>query len=207
MTSPLMTSPLLDICLQKGTRHNSADSVPTSNLVCIKEVAIRTTLCIAGLIYYICNLVINIQCTHYKNAFNKRFERIVSQNKSAKIYTDKIITVCNAVYFRLCIDLMHILPPVTAEGFDGSHHPRFAERTKRMATGIVFQRLKNSSSISRYIFDRHIFKNFVATVIRETNILVIFNVFMKYSALICLQNTMFNDEIYNNGGRPYFDFW
>ena len=35
--------------------------------------------------------------------------------------------VCNAVYFRLCIDLMHILPPVTAEGFDGSHHPRCAE--------------------------------------------------------------------------------
>ena len=51
----------------------------------------------------------------------------MSQNKSAKIYYDKIITVCNAVYFRLCIDLMHILPPVTAEGFDGSHHPRFAE--------------------------------------------------------------------------------
>ena len=22
---------------------------------------------------------------------------------------------------------MHILPPVTAEGFDGSHHPRFAD--------------------------------------------------------------------------------
>ena len=38
----------------------------------------------------------------------------------------KIITVCNAVYFQLCIDLMHILPLVTAEGFDGSHHPRFA---------------------------------------------------------------------------------
>ena len=32
------------------TRHNSADSVPTSNLVCITEVAIRTTLCIAGII-------------------------------------------------------------------------------------------------------------------------------------------------------------
>ena len=76
--------------------------------------------------------------------------------------------------------------------------------TKRMATGIVFQRLKISSSIS--IFDRHIFSNFVATVIRETNILVIFNVFMKYSALISSQNMMFNDEIYNNGGRPYFDF-
>ena len=77
--------------------------------------------------------------------------------------------------------------------------------TKRMATGIIFQRLKISSSIS--IFDRHIFNNFVATVIRETNTLVIFNVFMKYSALIRSQNMMFNDEIYNNGGRPYFDFW
>ena len=76
--------------------------------------------------------------------------------------------------------------------------------TKRMATGIVFKRLKISLSIS--IFDRHIFNNFVATVIRETNILVIFNVFMKYSALISSQNMMFNDEIYNNGGHPYFDF-
>ena len=27
----------------KPTRHNSVDSVPTSNLVCIKEIAIRTT--------------------------------------------------------------------------------------------------------------------------------------------------------------------
>ena len=77
--------------------------------------------------------------------------------------------------------------------------------TKRMATGIVFQRLKISSSIS--IFDRHIFNNFVATAIRETNILVIFNVFMKYSALISSQNITYNDEIYNNGGRPYFDFF
>ena len=76
--------------------------------------------------------------------------------------------------------------------------------TKRKATRIVFQCLKISSSIS--IFDRHIFNNFVATVIRETNILVIFNVFMKYSALISWQNMMFNDEIYNNGGHPYFDF-
>ena len=25
---------------------------------------------------------------------------------------EKIITVCNAVYFHLCIDLMHILPPL-----------------------------------------------------------------------------------------------
>ena len=77
--------------------------------------------------------------------------------------------------------------------------------TKRMATGIVFQCLKITSSIN--ILDRHIFNNFVATVIRETNILVILNVFMKYSALISSQNMMFNDEICNDGSRPNFDFW
>ena len=55
------------------TRHNTTDSVPTSNLVCIKEVAIRTTFCIARISYYTCNLVTYIQCTRYKNAFNKRF--------------------------------------------------------------------------------------------------------------------------------------
>ena len=62
---------------QLATRHNSADSVPTSNLVCIKEVVIRTTFSyvinIAGIINYSCSLVIDIQCTRYKNAFNKRF--------------------------------------------------------------------------------------------------------------------------------------
>ena len=59
------------------TRHNSNDSVPISNLVCIKEVAIRTTyrhtINIAGIIYYTCSLVIDIQCTRYENAFHKRF--------------------------------------------------------------------------------------------------------------------------------------
>ena len=55
------------------TRHNSADSLPTSNLVCIKEVAIRTTFSIVGRIYYTCNLVTEIQCTRYKNGLNKRF--------------------------------------------------------------------------------------------------------------------------------------
>ena len=59
------------------TRHNSTDSIPTSNLVCIKEVAIRTTsshkINIAGKNYYTCSLVIDIQYTRYKNAFNKRF--------------------------------------------------------------------------------------------------------------------------------------
>ena len=38
------------------TRHNSADSVPTPKLVCIREVAIRTTFShminVAGMIYY-----------------------------------------------------------------------------------------------------------------------------------------------------------
>ena len=58
--------------------------------------------------------------------------------------------------------------------------------------GIVFQRLEISSSIS--LFDRQIFNNFVATVIREASILVIFNVFIKYYAL-------------RSGGRSYFDFW
>ena len=55
------------------TRHNSADSAPTSCLVSIKEVAIRTNVNIAGIIYHTCNLVIDIQCTRYKNAFKKRF--------------------------------------------------------------------------------------------------------------------------------------
>ena len=47
--------------------------------------------------------------------------------------------------------------------------------------GIIIQRLKNSTSIS--LFDRQFFNNFVAAVIRETSILVIFEVFMKYYAL------------------------
>ena len=33
----------------------------------------------------------------------------------------------NTVYFRKSIVLMHIDPPVTAEGFDGSYHPSYAE--------------------------------------------------------------------------------
>ena len=51
------------------------------------------------------------------------------QNKSAKIYSENVITVCDAVYFRLCIHLMHILQPATAEGFDGSNHPSFSKWT------------------------------------------------------------------------------
>ena len=47
--------------------------VPASNLVCITEVAIRTILCIAGIIYYTCNLITDSQCIRYRDAFNKRF--------------------------------------------------------------------------------------------------------------------------------------
>ena len=58
------------------------------------------------------------------NVFNE-----ISVKLTARIYSEKknVTGVCNAMYFRLCIDLMHITPPVTAEGFDGSHHPRYAE--------------------------------------------------------------------------------
>ena len=58
----------------------------TSNLVCIKEVAFRTTFNIAGIIYYNFIVVIDIQITRFKNAFNIRFKRIVCQNNFAKIY-------------------------------------------------------------------------------------------------------------------------
>ena len=55
-----------------STCHNSADSVSTSNIVCVKEVATRSTFYIAGIMFYTCNLVTDIQCTRYKNTFNKR---------------------------------------------------------------------------------------------------------------------------------------
>ena len=90
----------------------------TSNLDFIKEVTIRITFCIAGIIYYTCSLVIDIQFIHYnKRAFNKRFYELCVKITLLRYVPKKILTVCNAVNFRLCIDLMHILPPVTAEGY------------------------------------------------------------------------------------------
>ena len=58
------------------TCHNSTDSVPTSNLVCIKEITIRTTFCIAGIIYFTCILVtdsVNVTVTKMPstNIFNE----------------------------------------------------------------------------------------------------------------------------------------
>ena len=103
------------------------DSIPTSNLTCRKEVAIRTTFCIAGIIYYIYTLVndINVPVTKMfsTNVFNELCVRITLLTSIPK----KHLTVCNAVYFRLCINLTHITQPVTAEGYDGFHHPRYAE--------------------------------------------------------------------------------
>ena len=117
----------------KFTRYNSADSVPTSNLVCTKEVAPRTTFYIADIIWYTFNLVNEIQYTRYKMPSKNVLNKLCNKNK---IYSEKkYITVCNAVYFRLCIDLMHILPPVTTEGFDGSHHLRGAECSKIVSLG------------------------------------------------------------------------
>ena len=71
-------------------------------------------------------LVINVQCTRYKNAFNKGFNELCF--KITPLRSKEILTgVCNAVYFGLCIDLMHISPPDTAEGYDGSYLLRYAE--------------------------------------------------------------------------------
>ena len=45
---------------------------------------------------------------------------------TARIYSEKNLTgLCNPVYVLLCIRLIHVTPPVTAEGFDGSHHSRY----------------------------------------------------------------------------------
>ena len=47
---------------------------------------------------------------------------------TAKIYFQKNkADVGNPVYFRLCIDLMHITPSVIAKGSDGSHQTRYAQ--------------------------------------------------------------------------------
>ena len=49
----------------------------------------------------------------------------------------------------------------------------------------ILRAIERMENITGYcIFNRQIFNNSVATVIRKTNILVIFNVFMKYYALI-----------------------
>ena len=84
-------------------------------------------LCVAGIIYYTCRLVTDNQCTRYKNAFNKHFYKNICQNSFVQIYSEKFITVNNAVYFWLCINLMHITQPVTVEGYDGSHHSMYAD--------------------------------------------------------------------------------
>ena len=44
--------------------------------------------------------------------------------------------VCNAVYCRLCIELMHKTLPVPAEGYDGSHHLKYAQCWRACLNGI-----------------------------------------------------------------------
>ena len=47
------------------------------------------------------------------NVFNELCAKI-----TAKIYSEKNQAgICNPMYFRFCIDLMHITPSVTAEGY------------------------------------------------------------------------------------------
>ena len=59
--------------------------------------------------------------TRYKNTFNKSFNESYVKITVLRSIPKKIITVYKAVYFRLCIELMHITPLVTAEEYDGSH--------------------------------------------------------------------------------------
>ena len=82
---------LFIIVIHSVTRHNSADSVPTSNLVCITKVAIKTAFCVAGIFYYTGNLLSDIQCTRYKmpstNVFNKlRVKMSLLRSIPKKIY-------------------------------------------------------------------------------------------------------------------------
>ena len=65
---------------------------------------------IAGIIYYTCSLVIDIQCTRHKNAFNIFFNELCAKITLLISILKKNITVCNPVYFRLCI-LLHQLQP------------------------------------------------------------------------------------------------
>ena len=73
------------------------------------------------------------------NVFKKVWDEITPLRSIPK----KKLTVCNAVYFPFCIDLMHITPPVTAERYDGFHHPRYAEcidhmtESSSMATSLL----------------------------------------------------------------------
>ena len=97
----------------------------------------------------------------------KHFHRIVCQNKSAKIYSETILTMCNVVYFRLCINPMHITPPVTAEGFDGSHHPRYAECFERLVCLKIESNIDVKSGQSLRIVYQCIDKYFGPAVLQQ----------------------------------------
>ena len=60
-----------------------------------------------------------------RNVFNELCVKITLLRSKKK--KKNLTGVCSEVYFRLSIDLMHIAPPVTAEGHDVFHHPTYAE--------------------------------------------------------------------------------
>ena len=72
-----------------------------------------------------------------------------------------------------CIGLMHILPPVTAEGFDGSHHPRFAEWCVAMNGTIlnpaILPKIKiwTAAIIINFIVKHHVLQTYQCRVIHE----------------------------------------
>ena len=79
---------------------------------------------IAGIIYYICSLVIDVPVIKMPS---KTFcNELCVETTLLRSIPNESNGVCHLVYFQLCIDLMHILPQVTAYGYDGFHHPRYA---------------------------------------------------------------------------------
>ena len=92
--------------------HSLVHSLHISCLVCIKEVAIRTT-------FYCWNNLLHLQHSYWHSMYSSQkclqqtiFNELCVKITLLRYIPRKNITICNAVYFRLCIDRMHITPPV-----------------------------------------------------------------------------------------------
>ena len=63
-------------------------------LICFQDVFIRNTsshmINIAGILYYTCSLVIDIQCTRYRNTFNNVFNEFCFKKTPRSIPEEKI---------------------------------------------------------------------------------------------------------------------
>ena len=57
------------------------------------------------------------------NVLNELCAKITLLRLKKKTLTE----LCNAVYFRLNVDLIHVTPQVKTEEYDSSHHPSYAE--------------------------------------------------------------------------------